>query len=408
MLWKKALATSLLALGCQVSLAAPLLPVEQTDEAVQSTQTCFNFEESNWLFSRNKPAIDWPKIKGGVLSLLPDNLFSGAVAAILRSPIRPPFEATFEFRTFDEDGGPQHVWNSADGISFFFYKDGSRYGTPPNGNFMGFSASGGGYAVQMPTYGQRRIRFREASGLTFQTNPFRQSYTHGAWVPLKIHVLPNRVLAWSGDRKLIDVALNFNTEFSDLGFSAATGAADSEHQVKNFCLSPIQSQVVDKKKSERKEEKDVELKPESPVVASVVAPVEQAVKKLEEQQIVPPSPVNEETVEQTPVVQPEVTPEPEVYLPKGPIEPYDSSNSESNSESVREGRESTSVDVNTDDEPVQETDLPSDVTPSENLSPATEQEESGQEWQEDEEETLLPEGESEQTEFLDDTTAIEQ
>lgn len=356
MSWKNCLLGGLLIFSGNAALAKPLPENFNFIDKILNVKFCYNFKEPRWVFASNKPAEKWPKVSKGVLTLLPDDLANGAAAAILKRGIRPPFEATFEFRTFDEDGGPQYIWNSADGLSFFFYKDGSRYGTPPHGSFMGFASSGGGYAVQMPTYGQRRIRLRAASGLTFQTNPFRQAYTHGEWVPMKVRVYANRVQAWSGERKLLDVALNFDTEFTSMGFSAATGDADSEHQVRKFCIGSIRGEKQPKPESEQETPKEESIKkddvtkesgpqpkepdsrpvkedrpavPEDPApvapapepepVKPASAPVveEPATPVVEESADVQPQVPEESPVEELPVVE-----EPEIILPSGPIERY--------------------------------------------------------------------------------------
>ncbi|MCL6270887.1 hypothetical protein M3P05_13235 [Sansalvadorimonas sp. 2012CJ34-2] len=243
----KLLLACLMGLSTTTTMAAP---VGQT--------TCFNFTEKNWSFLNNNFAKGWPKVLApGELELLPDNMFGAGVAAVLRNSIRPPYEVSFEFSTYDDDGGKNLVWNSADGIAFFFLKSGESYGEPPAGNQMGFSRNGGGYAITMPTYGQRRATFRTSDGLDHKVVPFRQAYTHGEWVPVRIQVMPNRVIAWGGKWGLIDATFNFDMTYNDLGFSAATGRADGLHKIRNFCIRTLDSLSV------RQERAPVEEKPES-------------------------------------------------------------------------------------------------------------------------------------------------
>ncbi|WP_087110082.1 lectin-like domain-containing protein [Parendozoicomonas haliclonae] len=287
------------------AMAAPL----SVEQAPAKVTQCLDFSEKAWAFTSNTKAKAWPKVNKGTLTLLPDNLYSASAAAILRSNLQPPFEVTFEYRTYDDDGGSHLIWNSADGISFFFYKDGASYGTPPTGGFLGFSRSGGGYAVQLPTYGQRQARFRAASGSTFQATPFRQAYTHGQWVPLRVLVQANRVQTWSGNRKLLDVALNFDTQFTSLGFSAATGAADSEHQVRAFCVTPIRQKATESKpEQEAKPEPKPAPQPEPPVAPAVAPEVKPEELKLPEPSV-EQQPITPDVVEQVETQEPVSTPE---------------------------------------------------------------------------------------------------
>ncbi len=234
--------STLALLPLSIHLAAAPLPTPA--EAKPVPATCMNFKEEGWSFHRNSKAKGWPRVSRGVLKLLPDNRYGAGVAAVLKSQMQPPYEVTFEFRTYDDDGGPGLIWNSADGVSFFFLKDGDAYRTPPPGGDLGFAREGGGYAVMLSTHGQRQARLRSADGITFASMPFRSAYTHGKWVPVRIQVGDERVEAWSGQRRLLSVSLNYDTQYSDIGFSAGTGAADSEHQVRNFCIRSLGEPVV--------------------------------------------------------------------------------------------------------------------------------------------------------------------
>ena len=247
----KRLSATILGLAASSAFALPV--PAQPEQALQPSEAiCYKFTEKNWDFRHNIWAKGWPRVlTPGELELLPDNKFNAGAAAVLNNTMRPPFEVTFEFSTYDDDGGPNQVWNSADGIAFFFFKNGAEYGTPPSGNRMGLSRSAGGYAVTLPIYGQRRATLLTADGIELKYVPFRQAYTHGKWVPVRIQVMPNRVIVKGDKWLLMDTSFNFDTQHSALGFSAATGAADSQHKVRNFCIrslaSPVQSQEIEKK-----------------------------------------------------------------------------------------------------------------------------------------------------------------
>ena len=202
-----------------------------------------SFKAKGWVSATNYNATDYPIIVGKKteeLILLPDDRYDAATAAIYANKVTPPFEVQFEFNTFDDDGGysGSQVWHSADGISFFFLKDGTRYDTPENGNKMGQSSEGGGLTVSFPMFGARKVRFSQADGKTLVERNFRDAYSHGKWIPVSVIVKTDSITVKSDDKQLFKYTLNIRDfqQGNSLGFSAGTGAADARHEVRGLCI----------------------------------------------------------------------------------------------------------------------------------------------------------------------------
>lgn len=224
-------------------------PVEApSQEKIEPEAICqpISFNAKGWVSAANHNATDYPIIVGRKIEeliLLPDDRYSAATAAIYANTVTPPFEVQFEFNTFDDDGGynGSQVWHSADGISFFFLKDGTRYGTPPNGGKMGQSKKGGGLAVSFPMYGSRQVRLSETGGRTLTQRYFRNAYSHGKWIPVSVTVKADGVTVKSEDKNLFTYPLDLKNfqHGNSIGFSAATGAADARQEVRGLCIKKL-------------------------------------------------------------------------------------------------------------------------------------------------------------------------
>ena len=221
-------------------------PQPQNEPEPEATCLPISFKAKGWVSAANYNASDYPIIVGNEieeLMLLPDDRYGAATAAIYPNTVTPPYEVRFEFNTFDNDGGysSSQVWHSADGISFFFLKNGTRYGTPANGGKMGQSARGGGLAVSFPMYGSRRVRLSETGGKTLTQRYFKDAYSHGRWIPVSVTVQAEDITIKSGDKQLIKYALNYKDfqQGNSFGFSAATGAADARQEVRGLCVKKL-------------------------------------------------------------------------------------------------------------------------------------------------------------------------
>ena len=196
-----------------------------------------------WKAKYNSNAYGYPRVKKDKsLELLPDNLYGGATAYLYNNGAKPPYEVRFEFRTFDNDGGYDggKVWHSADGIRFFFLRHYKGYGVPMSGGGMGRSEVEGGYAVDFPTYGYRRVRITDDSGHSLMQRAFSLAYTNGDWVAVSVMVKNDEIIVKTGSLQLSrKLDTRKNSTGNSFGFSAATGAADSQHMIRNVCMRKL-------------------------------------------------------------------------------------------------------------------------------------------------------------------------
>ena len=196
-----------------------------------------------WKAEGNENAYGYPRVlKDKSLELLPDNLYGSATSYRYNNKAKPPYEVRFEFRTFDDDGGygGGKIWHSADGIRFFFLRDFKNDGDPMAGGAMGRSDVGGGYAVDFPLYGYRRARITDDNGHSLTQRPFAQAYTDGSWVAVSVTIGTNEIIVKANNLRFSrKVNTSKNSTGSSFGFSAATGAADSQHMIRNVCMKKL-------------------------------------------------------------------------------------------------------------------------------------------------------------------------
>ena len=216
--------------------AAPIAPTADNNDQSR----CYTFREKQWRFFRSNPKQKLPKVgKIPELLLTPDNTFHTGVAAAINSPVKPPFEISFDYSTWDDDGSEWAIWNSADGLAFFFLKDASDYGNPPDGGALGLNPEGGGYAVWFKLYDTRSVGLTGPGDITLDWERFAKAYTQRQWVPVKIEVCEDSIQVWANDQPVLNHHAAIDDTYSDLGFSAATGAADAEQAVRNLCIKPL-------------------------------------------------------------------------------------------------------------------------------------------------------------------------
>ncbi|WP_145912638.1 hypothetical protein [Endozoicomonas montiporae] len=211
-----------------------------------SEPACYTFKEKGWHFYSNKKRPRLPVIgdKSEML-LIPDNQYQTGVAAAISSSVKPPFEVTFSYSTWDDDGSEWAIWNSADGLTFFFLKDISDYGTPPDGDSLGLKPEGDGYAVWLKLYGSRTITLSGQNNMILDWDRFKKAYSQRQWIPVKVTVLKDRIQVEANNQPVLNHHTDIDTRFSGMGFSAGTGAADAEIAVKKLCVTPLKTQAAE-------------------------------------------------------------------------------------------------------------------------------------------------------------------
>ncbi|MET4693495.1 hypothetical protein [Endozoicomonas lisbonensis] len=231
------------------SYSAPVPAGQRGNEA-----TCYTFKEKGWQFYNNMKRPKLPVVgdKQEML-LIPDNQYQTGVAAAISSPVKPPFEVTFSYSTWDDDGSEWAIWNSADGLAFFFLKDTSDYGTPPDGDSLGLKQEGDGYAVLFKLYGSRSISLTGQNNRLLDWDRFRKAYSQRQWIPVKVAVTKDRIRVYANNQPVLNHHADLHTRYSGLGFSAGTGAADAEIAVKNLCITPLETRTTQTESGEPSE-----------------------------------------------------------------------------------------------------------------------------------------------------------
>ena len=211
---------------------------------------CYTFREKQWRFFRSSPGLKLPRV-GRIpeLLLIPDNTFHTGIAAAINNPVKPPFEISFDYSTWDDDGNEWAVWNSADGLKMFFLKDASDYGTQPDGDSLGLSSDGGGYAVGFHLYGSRYVQLTGPQGVVLTRSHFARAYRQRQWVPVTVTVLTNRITVSADNKVILEQNLELDQQYQDIGFTAATGTADAEHAIRNLCIKALPSDQSEEESS---------------------------------------------------------------------------------------------------------------------------------------------------------------
>lgn len=207
-----------------------------TQDKIESK--CYNFRENQWRFQSNQPNLP-TLVKKREMLLIPDNMFNTGVAMIINSDIKPPFEASFRYSTWDDDGSVKARANSADGFTFFFLKDASDLGTPPDGDSLGLKTPGGGYAVRFRLYKTRAVQLTNPEQTVLGSTWFDRVYSNRQWVPVKVKVTDERITVTADNHVILDAPTKIDDTYSDMGFTAASGDADAEQAIKNFCIRSL-------------------------------------------------------------------------------------------------------------------------------------------------------------------------
>ena len=152
-----------------------------------------------------------------------------------------PFAVAFEYSIYDDDGGVNNIYNSADGIAFMFAKNAVKYENPPVGSDCGFIKDGTGYGVFLTTYESRRIVVRDGKGNLMTDKWDNAIYTHGKWRKVKIVVEANRIDVYVDEKSkpIIRHEYKWDATYNRIGFAAATGGADSKHEIRNVLIAPL-------------------------------------------------------------------------------------------------------------------------------------------------------------------------
>ncbi len=216
---------------------------DSADSGVMASQwgpaTCLIFDASTWTYHRtaNNP-LNVPT-NTSTLTLTPDDLEDAGAAVMSTADFVAPYRVTFQYRTYDDDGGSSFAsrFNSADGLALLLRKDRTAYGTPPSGGALGVINDGTGHSVQFKTYDNRGIAVEDEAGTQLFFQAENSVYTSGTWRSVSVEVYVDRmVVRYRGDR-VFDQAITWAPGFDAIGFSAGTGGADSEHQVRDVCIS---------------------------------------------------------------------------------------------------------------------------------------------------------------------------
>lgn len=173
------------------------------------------------------------------VTLTPVNAYSASGVVFLNEAPKLPFTLTFRFNIFDDDGSAYNIWNSADGIALMIGKDESSYkkGNPPIGGTMGHIDDGTGVTLFFKTYGKRELILKDPKGKILASKAVPAIYTHKKWQAVRLEVTKTsinvnfdseKVLSWEGELPELK-----NT----LAFGAATGAANSMHQIKDVKIN---------------------------------------------------------------------------------------------------------------------------------------------------------------------------
>ncbi|MEX2665615.1 lectin-like domain-containing protein [Candidatus Uabimicrobium amorphum] len=198
------------------------------------------FNDKNWSYHQTNND-SYPVGDGNTVILTPDDRGGAAGVVWYKKEVKVPFAVAFEYSIYDDDGGRNKVYNSADGIAFMFAKNAANYDKPPVGSDCGFVKDGTGYGVFFTTYENRRIVVRDGKGDLITDKWDRGIYTHGKWRKVKIVVYADRIEVYVDGKGKPIVRYNrkWNSKHNRIGFAAATGGADSKHEIRNVLIAPL-------------------------------------------------------------------------------------------------------------------------------------------------------------------------
>lgn len=251
-----------LALSCAALLPAAACTVALEDEDlledgeyaeeedIGEADEALTFGSTNFLFyqggNATLPTISTDGVTNNTITLLEDNVYNASSVAFFRTGVLPPYDVEFEYQTWDNDGGP--IWNSADGVVLMLGKSTTPYSngqTPPVGAGRGFILDGTGYGVHFAVYphavtsGQRGIFLQKGDGAVLQSVVNNGTYTAGAWAKVRAEVRTDGIKVFFKDQQVLSWTGAVSTAYNSIGVGAATGAADSRHNIRNLTILPV-------------------------------------------------------------------------------------------------------------------------------------------------------------------------
>lgn len=169
------------------------------------------------------------------LVLMPDNRDWTATAAVYKSPEPLPFAVSFDLRTFHNSEDPP-----ADGLTFFFGKSAESYAniTPPREQ-LGFVPDGLGYGMMFNTW-TGNVGFRDGNWDVVGADVSHNSYTDGAWVPVRIEVRAEGVVTYWNGTEIHRADMTLDTTHDTVGFTAGTGYYTMEVRLRDIEFSALE------------------------------------------------------------------------------------------------------------------------------------------------------------------------
>ena len=189
---------------------------------------------------------DYPKGIGyNEYELLPDNMYSSASIHFFLKPedIDTVTAISFEYMTCD-DNGEESTLSRADGVAVVLGQDPSIYSDTalPAGGALGvITGSGGnGVSIRFITHREEKIEVRDDAG-NIKTRSLYSTYTSCNWSAVTILISGNELKVVKDCIEVLSATLT-QAEVDaisqyQVGFSAATGAADSAHIIRNIHVS---------------------------------------------------------------------------------------------------------------------------------------------------------------------------
>jgi hypothetical protein len=183
----------------------------------------------------------YPSVHDGLITLTPEENYGASGVAFMKKGVPAPFILSFEFAIWDSDGatGMTH-WNSADGINVMVGTDESVYAEtePPSGSDLAYVSEAGGHRLLFKTYGSRKIELANATSVLAEVFEPRV-YTAGEWQAVQLEVTKTGITLRFDDRTVLKWQGDIQPGELSVAFGAATGGANSRHQVRNVVVTPL-------------------------------------------------------------------------------------------------------------------------------------------------------------------------
>ncbi len=174
------------------------------------------------------------------LILIPDERYRAGAAVVWDGTLQIPFTLSLEYMIVDDDGVVGFSSdNTADGLAIQFLKDASVYEdyAVPVGGSLGVIFNKTGYVLSLKTYGSRRIMLLNGKKRRLFSVQHPGVYTGRIWQPLILKVDSSGMdLVFDGQVHRFPGLPQ--AKYGGLIFSAATGASDGGHLIRNVCVTP--------------------------------------------------------------------------------------------------------------------------------------------------------------------------